>query len=183
MLDESACSKKFLSSESQELITTDGPCGRWVELDLITANVDFINRFCSENECKENTKFGNNLDRLLESVRFFHKIADEYFFADLTENGIIAYVRIATIYTDLVVKQIRTKNRIDPDFLVLFKLFNTLLNALPDIYEDLKSEQEENNSQVSNCRLHVRKKNAFQSKDIYWLLSEYAKITISQCSH
>ena len=175
MSDKSGCFQKLLSSKSRKPITSDGPCGRRVGLGRITANVDFIRAFCLKNECEEHLNFRIDLERLLESVTYFYKVADEYFFADLTENGIITYVRIATTYTDLVVKQIRTTNQIDPDFLVLFKLCAVLLDALPEVYEDLKSEQEENvrNGNVSNCKLHLQKKSALLNPYLYWLLNEY----------
>ena len=169
MLDKSVFQKS-----SKPPITSDGRCGERFELDQLIVNVDLIRAFCSENECEANAKFGSECDRMLQSAKFFHTIAPEFFLADLTENGAATLMRVATAYTDQVVRQIRTKNRIHPHFRLLFKLFSACLDGLPEIYEDLKSEQKEDarNSRVSNCKLHVRRKAGLKNPHAYRLLSE-----------
>ena len=176
MLDKSV-SQTFSPSKPPKQITCDGRCGERFELDQLIANVKVIKAFCSENECDANAKFGRECDRMLQSAKFFHTIAPEFFLADLTENGFVTVIRIATAYTDQIVRQIRTKNRIHPHFMRLFKLFSACLDSLPEIYEDLKSEQKEDasNSRVSNCKLHARKKAGLENPHVYRLLSESVK--------
>ena len=160
-------------SSPSKAITSDGQCGERFKLDQLIANVEISRTFCLENPCEENVKFMEGFDRLLPFVKFFHTVAPDFFFADLPENGFIMLFRIATAYSNKIVQQIRTQNRIDPDFMLIFKLFDACMAALPEFYEDLKNEQKEDviNSRVSNCKLHVRRKIALKNRHVYRLLS------------
>lgn len=144
------------------------------ELDHMIANVGHIMAFCQENECEANAKFERTCAQILQSARFIYKIAGEFFLGDLTENGFVTFLRLFSAYTNQIVQQIRTENRIDPDFMTFFKLFPIYSDILHETYVDLKSEREADarNSQVSNCRLHVRRKGGLQNDHVYRFLSE-----------
>lgn len=78
---------------------------------------------------------------------------------DLT-NFSRRYLRLAVEITDRVIEQIKSRNRIDPDFITISKMNADLTEILYDLYADLKNEQAEEAGQsfVSNCKLHVLKK-------------------------
>ena len=163
-----------VSLKPSKSITNDGRSIEPFKLDQLIANVEILRAFCLENPCETNVNFMRRVDRMLPALKFFHMVAPDFFFADLTEIGFIALFRIATAYSNKVAQQIRTQNRIDPDFEVLLKLFDLCMDAVPEIYEDLKREQKEDaiNSRVSNCKLHVRRKMGLKNPHVYRLLSE-----------
>lgn len=109
--------------------------------DQLVANCARIQEYCLQNESDPNKSLINDCEQLVCLAKFVAGVADDYKFEALTSNGFTSFLRMATVYTDQIVNQI-TKNKIEADFLKLFRLFFPYGDCLKEMDEKLKKEKE-----------------------------------------
>ena len=112
------------------------------KLDKLVLNLDLVSNHCSTNQSEGNGKLIEYCERLIKSARFVDQIAydDDFMFEGMPENGFVLYLRVITSYTDQIVNQIKTKNKIDFDFIKLFTLVFLYEKWLIETYNVLKME-------------------------------------------
>lgn len=114
-------------------------------LDQMMADCEYIRRFCSEGD-KAATGLKIQLfedsERLLKSAKFIHRVAPEFFFEGLPQNGFVTFLRIATAFTSKIVSQIEENRKVDPELLKIFAILFDCDAWLVDVYHDLKKEKE-----------------------------------------
>ena len=142
--------------------------GKHFTIDQMLAHCERIRGFCAENDCEANRQLLENTEKLLKSARFMHKIAPEFFFERLPQNGFVTYLRIASAYIAKVSAQIEKQNKVDPDLLKLFALLFDCEAWLVDLVDELKSEKESRKlTSCSNDQHIIGRKFCLVSKHIY----------------
>ena len=138
-------------------------------LDRLLFNCDYIDKFCRNNVCEANERLRVDcVDRLVQSGRFIYQVSNEFCFEQAPQNGFIQFLKIATIFTDQTVNQIKSKNRIDS---VTRKLFESIIfyaDWLSTTYRKLKDEFA-NRSCGSNCQHFVKRELELRSRHFYEL--------------
>lgn len=109
--------------------------------DELITNCDLIQEFCLQNDSDQNKRLINDCERLVGSAKFVAKIADEYKFETLASNGFVQFLRIATVFTGQLLRQIKTKNKVEADFARLFRSFFSIGDYLVYIHDKLKEER------------------------------------------
>ena len=124
------------------------------KISQLLANCGYIKRFCRNNESAPNRKLSVDCEQLAESAKLISKISNGFVFKGLRENGFTQFLRVITAYTDLMVGQIKAKNRVDHDLLRLFKLIFGYRDWLLEINEELKKDA--TGSRITNGQLFVK---------------------------
>lgn len=147
------------------------------QLDRLLLNCGLIAKFCRNNPCPANDRLQVDcVEQLVESSKFIDRISKQFFFENIPQNGFVQFLRIATTFTDLVVKQIKTKNKIERRTRKLFESIIFCADWLSTTYKHLKSEADETfesslgSFTSSNCQHLVRKKVDLRSKHFYELI-------------
>ena len=116
-------------------------------------NCEYIRKYCLNNKCDENARLNKDCEQLLECAKFVDQIADDFTLEGIPSNGFFIFLRLLTSYTNEIVHQIKTKNRIDPKFISLLHVIFLYKDWLLKTYELLKNEMEPKrnvNSKVVN---------------------------------
>lgn len=92
------------------------------QLDRLAENCDFITKFCLKNENEFHQSVVVNCEALFRGAELIELFAYDYSFKGIPRNGFVSSLKILTSYTDVIVSQIRTKNRIDPSFNKIAKI-------------------------------------------------------------
>lgn len=134
-------------------------------IDPLIANCELIRRFCSENRSETNDQFGADCERMCGSAQFISRIAAEFFLDSVHDNGFMTFVRLSSIYTNKIAKQIQTRQKIHPHYVKLIKLILIYADWLTDLYGDLKKEQK--NGASSNGQLIVKTTSGLMCKRLF----------------
>lgn len=121
----------------------------YFKIEQLIFNCEYIKKYCLNNKGELNSTLFKKCDQLLKSATFFNKIAYEFIYEEIPSNGFLTYLRLVQSYTDLIITQIKTKNRIDLNLIKLFKLIFFYSDWLLDTYNCLKKENSIDNFQVS----------------------------------
>lgn len=125
----------------------------------LLANLEYIGRFCRNNDSALNRKLFADCEQLVESAKCISKISNEFVFEGVHESGFTQFLRVLTAYTDQMVGQIKAKNKLDRDILRLFKLILGYRDWVLEIHEELKKDT--TSSRITNKQSLV--KNTSQS--------------------
>lgn len=135
--------------------------------DELVANCGRIREFCLQNESDQNKQLIDDCKKLVGSAKFVVEIADEYKFETLTSNGFTQFLRIAAVYTGQIVGQLKAKNKVEDDFLRLFRLFFFLGDSLANIHNKLKEEKDAFYGTDSSRRHFMIKEQDMSRREIY----------------
>ena len=134
----------------------------------MVVNHKLIRKYCIENACETNDRFAADCDRLLKSAEFVHRIASEYYFDSIHDNGFVTFIRLASIYTDKIVEQIGKSsgtNKIHSNYLKLMKLVLNYADWMLNMHEDLKDDRKDEKNEGNG--LYVRTKSGFAYRRLY----------------
>lgn len=148
--------------------------GKPFTLDQMLAECELIRAFCSESDCAANglkILLLEDSEKLLKLAKFIHKVAPEFFFEGLPQNGFVTFLRIATAYIAKIASQIEENNEVDPELLKIFKLLFDCEAWLVELYHDLKSEKESRTAVDRSAEQHLIKRElCFGSKHVHNLV-------------
>lgn len=136
------------------------------KMEQLLSNLNHIKRFCSDQKqnAKANEQLAGDCDKLIGVADRIYKMADEFIvFEKLPQNGFFTFLDIATAYTDQIVKQINEEQRVDADLQRMFSGLFLYGEFLPEICEELKSEQNEAHDGPSL----MQRANCMRSRHIY----------------
>lgn len=91
-------------------------------LDRLAQNCDFITKFCSKDPNEFHQSVVANCESLFRGAELIELFAYDYSFKGIPRNGFVSSLKILTSYTDEIVSQIQTKNKIDPNFIKICKI-------------------------------------------------------------
>lgn len=137
------------------------------KLDKLIANCDYIKKHCNHFQSNYDDKLIEKFDDLLQASRFIDEIAGQFCTENFTLNGFVLYNRIVTSYTDQLVKQVKTKNKLDSNFLKILTLIFKYKDWLIDTYETILNEEKVNNNEIQKEKLLIVKSFTVSSRFFY----------------
>ena len=136
-----------------------------LSFDRMVANCELIRKYCSENVCETNDQFASDCERLFKVAELIHRIAPDFYFDCVPDNGFVTFVRLSAAYTDKLVNQIQTNGKFHPHYVKLMRLVLKYASFLAKLYGDLKDEETKDSSEKG--QLFVRNRPGFSNKEIY----------------
>lgn len=135
--------------------------------DQLVENCDLIQEFCLHNESDPNKKLISDCEQLVSLAKAVAEVAGDYKFETISTNGFTSYVRMATAYTGQIVSQINEKNKIEADFLKLFRVFPIYGDYLIRMDEKLKEERGLFDAADKSCQHLMVKERGMSRREIY----------------
>lgn len=130
----------------------------------MVANYELIRKYCAATVSETNTQFAADCERMFQTAELIHRIASDFYFDSVPDNGFVTFVRLSAIYTDKIVKQIQS-NQLHQHYVKLMKLVLIYGDFLAHLYGELKDEEKAEHS--SKGQLFVREKSGILYKEIY----------------
>lgn len=118
------------------------------KLDTLSSNCDCIIKYCSQNLNELNESIINDCNQLLKVAKFIDQVAYDYTFKGIPFNGFLTFLKVITSFTEKIVKQIEKKNKINSDFIKIFKIINNYRDLILIAHENLV--QEKKNKKFTN---------------------------------
>ena len=114
--------------------------GKRVQLDRLAKNCDYIAIFCAKNQDDFHRSVLSNCETLSKSAELIELFAYDYTFKDIPRNGFVSALKILTAYTGEIVEQIKSKNKIDPNFIRICKIVTEYKTKILETREFLVEE-------------------------------------------
>ena len=146
-------------------------------LDRLLFDCGYMEKFCRNNVSEANERLRVDcVDRLVQSGKFIDQISTEFRFEKAIQNGFVQFFKIATCFTDLVVNQIKTRNRIDSVTRKLFESVVFYADWLIETYKQLKCENKSTEDKRrdflknNNGQHFIRREPELRSRHFYELV-------------